>query len=107
MASPSSSPVSPKVILPESIETVVSALVWRVSSVTAFSVETTSISESEATNVVLPAANGPVTTTLTEVTSMGGALYLEVFDAGDEPEDEGLVEPGGPGRGDLDLFGFH
>ena len=50
---------------PKSIATVVSALRERVSSVMPRSVESTVISEMVRMSVVLPAANGPVTTILT------------------------------------------
>ena len=50
---------------PKSIATVVSALRLRVESVTPRSVESTVISLIVRISVVLPAANGPVTTTLT------------------------------------------
>ena len=53
------------VIRPKSIATVVSALRDRVSSVMSFSVDSTVISLIVRIRVVLPAANGPVTTILT------------------------------------------
>ena len=55
------------VIRPKSIATVVSALRLRVESVTPVSVESTVISLMVRIRVVLPAANGPVTTILTAV----------------------------------------
>src|SRR3954470_1592232 len=83
---------------PKSIATVVSFLRLRVSSVMSFSVESTVISLMVRMSVVLPAANGPVTTILTALPPPrrrflpGVVAMSEPPYAGDEPQQEALVD---------------
>src|SRR4051812_20162190 len=83
---------------PKSIATVVSLLRLRVSSVMSFSVERTVISLMVRMSVVLPAANGPVTTILTALPPPrrrflpGVVAMSEPPYAGDEPQQEALVD---------------
>src|ERR1700760_3130527 len=86
------------VIRPKSIATVVSVLRDRVSSVMPFSVDSTVISLIVRINVVLPAANGPVTTIFTAVPAVRRRMRLVVLlfmsqppHAGDETEKQALV----------------
>src|SRR3954447_4300662 len=82
---------------PKSIATVVSVLRDRVSSVMPFSVESTVISLMVRISVVLPAANGPVTTILTAVPALrrrGRVVMSQPPYAGDEPQQEALVDVG-------------
>src|SRR5437763_6765526 len=77
--------------------TVVSFLRARVSSVMPFSVDSTVISLIVRISVVLPAANGPVTTILTAVPAVRRRIRLVVLlmsqppHAGDETEEQALV----------------
>src|SRR3954447_6278512 len=85
------------VMRPKSIATVVSLLRDRVSSVMPFSVDRTVISLIVRISVVLPAANGPVTTILTALPLPRGRFLLGVVAmseppyAGDEPQQQALV----------------
>src|SRR4051812_7047064 len=107
---------------PKSMATVVSLLRLRVSSVMSFSVESTVISLMVRMSVVLPAANGPVTTILTALPPPrrrflpGVVAMSEPPYAGDEPQQEALVDTwvaldkgrvghllGGDGRGAVNL----
>src|SRR5665213_1293653 len=85
---------------PKSIATVVSALRDFVSSVMSFSVDSTVISLIVRINVVLPAANGPVTTILTAWALPPRRPRLMVMsqppDAGNETEQQTLVHAGIP-----------
>src|SRR5947209_10762205 len=80
---------------PKSIATVVSVLRDRVSSVMPFSVDKTVISLMVRMRVVLPAANGPVTTILTAVPAerrrMRFVLMSQPPHAGDETQEQALV----------------
>src|SRR3954454_14801126 len=93
------------VIRPKSIATVVSVLADRVSSVMPFSVDSTVISLIVRMRVVLPAANGPVTTIFTAVPAerrRGLVVISEPPNAGDETKQQALVHAGVPfdvGRG--------
>src|SRR5437764_9882737 len=110
------------VMRPKSIATVVSFLRLRVSSVMSFSVDRTVISLIVRISVVLPAANGPVTTILTALPPPrrrflpGVVAMSEPPYAGDEPQQQALVharvpldeprrrlEVGGDGSGSVDL----
>src|SRR3954464_9290777 len=79
---------------PKSMATVVSFLRDRVSSVMPFSVESTVISLIVRISVVLPAANGPVTTIFTAVPAVrrpGRVVISKPPYAGDEPQQQALV----------------
>src|SRR3954467_4250289 len=79
---------------PKSIATVVSVLRDRVSSVMPFSVGSTVISLRVRIRVVLPAANGPVTTIFTAVPAVrrrGLVVISQPPYAGDEPQQQALV----------------
>src|SRR5881227_2107416 len=80
---------------PKSMATVVSVLRDRVSSVMPFSVDSTVISLIVRMRVVLPAANGPVTTILTAVPAerrrMRFVLMSQPPHAGDETQQQALV----------------
>src|SRR3954453_15859248 len=80
---------------PKSIATVVSVLRERVSSVMPFSVDSTLISLNVRMRVVLPAANGPVTTILTAVPAerrrIGLGLMSHPPHARDETQQQALV----------------
>src|SRR3954454_6486600 len=80
---------------PKSIATVVSVLRERVSSVMPFSVDSTVISLIVRMRVVLPAANGPVTTILTAVPAERRRMRLVLMSqpphAGDETQQQALV----------------
>lgn len=89
-------------IRPKSIATVVWALTERVSSVTSCSVDSTVISLMVRISVVLPAADGPVTTILTAVLpdwprpvsrAVDGGIS-HPLDGGDEPQQQALVQRG-------------
>src|SRR3982750_3392516 len=85
------------VIRPKSIATVVSVLRERVSSVMPFSVDSTVISLMVRMRVVLPAANGPVTTIFTavpEVRRRGRVVMSQPPYAGDEAQQQALVHVG-------------
>src|SRR3954467_13917281 len=87
------------VMRPKSIATVVSVLVDRVSSLMPFSVESTVISLMVRINVVLPAANGPVTTILTAVPCerrRGFVVMSQPPYAGDQAKKQALVHAGVP-----------
>src|SRR5437763_2637977 len=74
--------------------TVVSFLRARVSSVMPFSVDSTVISLIVRISVVLPAANGPVTTILTAVPWVRRRLRVVMSQppyAGDQPQKQALV----------------
>src|SRR2546423_15031579 len=83
---------------PKSIATGVSFLRVRVSSLMSFSVESTVISLMVRISVVLPAANGPVTTILTAwppprrrfVAGLPTVMSQPPY-AGDEPQQQALV----------------
>src|SRR3954466_13255078 len=82
---------------PKSIATVVSVLRERVSSVMPFSVDRTVISLIVRMRVVLPAANGPVTTIFTAVPDVRRRVRVVMSqppDAGDEPQQQALVDIG-------------
>src|SRR5205823_3041886 len=99
------------VMRPKSIATVVSLLRDRVSSVMPFSVDSTVISLIVRISVVLPAANGPVTTIFTAVPlARRRKRFVVVMSeppyAGDQAQQEALVDArvaldvrGGRGRG--------
>src|SRR3954462_15125963 len=79
--------------------TVVSFLRDRVSSVMPFSVDRTVISLIVRISVVLPAANGPVTTILTAVPCerrRGFVVISQPPYAGDQPKEQALVHAGIP-----------
>src|SRR5882762_4726112 len=84
---------------PKSIATVVSVLRVRVSSLMSFSVERTVISLIVRIKVVLPAANGPVTTILTawppsrrrRVAALPSVMSEPPY-AGDETKQQALVD---------------
>src|SRR5579862_8934988 len=94
------------VIRPKSIATVVSdlrALVW---SVMPFSVDSTVISLIVRISVVLPAANGPVTTIFTAVPLVRRRFLVVMSQApyaGDQPQQQALVHT----RVTLDGAGSH
>src|SRR5205807_59091 len=79
----------------KSIATVVSVLRYRLSSVMPFSVDSTVISLIVRMRVVLPAANGPVTTILTAVPAERRRMRLVLMSqpphAGDETQQQALV----------------
>src|SRR5215210_831509 len=81
---------------PKSIATVVSALRARVESVIPRSVERTVISLIVRIRVVLPAENGPVTTTLTACPPRrrlrGVAMTSESPHSGDQPQHQAAVD---------------
>src|SRR3954449_13579876 len=81
------------VMRPKSIATVVSFLRDRVSSVMPFSVDRTVISLIVRISVVLPAANGPVTTILTAVPWLRRFFVVmsQPPHAGDQPQKQALV----------------
>src|SRR3954454_22553610 len=81
------------VIRPKSIATVVSFFRDRVSSVMPFSVDSTVISLIVRISVVLPAANGPVTTILTAVPWLRRFFVVmsQPPHAGDQPQKQALV----------------
>src|SRR4051794_18526952 len=78
---------------PKSMATVVSDLRERVSSVMPFSVDRTVISLIVRISVVLPAANGPVTTILTAVPWLRRFFVVisQPPHAGDQPQQQALV----------------
>src|SRR5947209_16480976 len=79
---------------PKSIATVVSVFRERVSSVMPFSVDSTVISLIVRISVVLPAANGPVTTILTAVPVVRRRFLVVMSQpphAGDQPKEQALV----------------
>src|SRR4051794_29487731 len=87
------------VMRPKSIATVVSVLRDRVSSVMPFSVESTVISLIVRISVVLPAANGPVTTIFTAVPALRRRCLVVISKppyAGDQPQQQALVHAGIP-----------
>src|SRR3954465_1489412 len=82
------------VMRPKSIATVVSFLRDRVSSMMPFSVDSTVISLIVRISVVLPAANGPVTTILTAVPWVRRRFRVVMSQpphAGDQPKKQALV----------------
>src|SRR3954451_11177527 len=83
------------VMRPKSMATVVSVLRERVSSVMPFSVDSTVISLIVRMSVVLPAANGPVTTILTAVPAERRRIRFVLMSqpphAGDETQQQALV----------------
>src|SRR5438309_3674505 len=83
------------VMRPKSMATVVSVLRERVSSVMPFSVDSTVISLIVRIKVVLPAANGPVTTILTAVPAERRRMRFVVMSqpphAGDQTQQQALV----------------